>query len=315
VLVLLSGGASALLAVAAPGLTLADKRAATELLLRSGADIAAVNTVRKHLSAVKGGQLARLAQPAQVVVLAISDVIGSDPAVIGSGPFSPDPTTFAEAWAVVERHGLAAALPPAVLAVLQAGLAGQRPETPKPGEACFASQRYLVAADNSAWLEQMRRRVQAAGCTCRVLGLAEQGEARLVARAWAERLRALAAAQVPGSAPAVLLAGGELTVTVRGRGRGGRNQEFVLALLQELAGFEHPFWCASIASDGVDGPSDAAGAWIDEHSLERARALGLDPARHLTDNDAYPFFARLGQLVQTGPTDTNVMDMRIGVLF
>ncbi len=303
VLVLMSGGASANWIAPAPGVSFADKQAMNRALLRSGAHIGEMNAVRKHLSRIKGGRLALLAAPARVLTLAISDVPGDDPAVIGSGPTVPDPTTLAEARAVVTRYRLE--LPPAVAQAL----ADPVNETPKPGDDAFAGTEFRLIARPADSFRAAEEAVRAAGYECVALGDRVEGEAREVAAAHALLARDI---QAQGRR-AVILSGGELTVTIRGRGRGGPNQEYALALAQALDGA--PGIAALAAdTDGTDGgggsATDPAGAAIDPTTGARAGALGLDPAAFLADNDSTGFFSRLGDLVQTGPTCTNVNDFR-----
>ena len=308
VLCLLSGGASALLTLPAPGLTLADKQAVTRALLRSGATIGEINCVRKHLSAVKGGRLAAAAAPAPMMTLAISDVPGDDPAVIGSGPTVADPTRFADARAILARYAIVP--PPAVAAHLEAA----SDETPKPGDARLAGSRYVLVATPGQALDAAAGVARAAGVTPLVLSDQIEGEAREAARVMAGiALQAAAGRLVVGeralALPAVLLSGGETTVTVRGKGRGGRNAEFALALAIALGGHRaiHALACDS---DGIDGTEDNAGAAIGPTSLARARDRGLDLKALLADNDAWSAFHALGDLVVTGPTLTNVNDFR-----
>jgi glycerate 2-kinase len=305
---LLSGGGSALLALPAPGLTLADKQRVTEELLRSGATIGEINAVRKHLSAIKGGRLAAAAAPARVITLAISDVPGDDPAVIASGPTVADPTTFAEARAVLAKYRVAA--PAAVVAQLAA--AAQ--ETPKPGEAVFERSRFVLLASPQQALAAAAEAALARRLTPIVLSDRIEGEARDVAAVHAAIALQIAAGRFQvGSTivapPAVLLSGGETTVTVRGAGRGGRNGEFLLALAAALAGAPG---IAALAcdTDGIDGTEDNAGAIVYPDTLARAAARGIAVAQALAHNDGYSVFAALGDLVVTGPTLTNVNDFR-----
>jgi glycerate 2-kinase len=302
VLVLMSGGASANWIAPAEGVSFADKQAVTRALLRSGAKIGEMNTVRKHLSRIKGGRLALRAKPAHVVTLAISDVPGDDPAVIGSGPTVPDPSTLADARAVLARYRLD------VPAAVQRALDNPANESPKPGPIFDTTQYKLIArpADAFRAVEQI---VRDADYEFVMLGDRVEGEARTVAAEHAKRARALQA----GGRKAVLLSGGELTVTIKGKGRGGPNQEYALALAIALGGA--PGLSALAAdTDGTDGgggtASDPAGAAIDPSTLVRARGLGLDPAQFLADNDSTGFFERIGDLVVTGPTFTNVNDFR-----
>jgi hydroxypyruvate reductase len=303
VLCLISGGASALLALPADGLTLEDKQAVNRALLASGADIAQMNTVRKHLSAIKGGRLAAAAHPAKVVSLLISDVPGDDPAVIGSGPTVPDPSTFADALAILRQYAIEP--PAAVLEHLRAA----QDETPKPGDPRLADARTIIVARPQASLEAAADRARAAGITPVILGDALEGEAREVGKVLAGIALQVRRHHQPARSPCVLLSGGETTVTVRGGGRGGRNAEFLLALAIHLHGA--PGISALAAdTDGIDGSEDNAGAALLPDTLARARAKGLDASAMLADNDGYGFFAGLGDLVITGPTLTNVNDFR-----
>jgi glycerate 2-kinase len=303
VLVLLSGGASANWIAPAAGLSLAEKQAVTGALLKSGAAIAEINTVRKHLSRIKGGRLAARAHPAKLVTLAISDVPGDDPAVIGSGPTVPDPTTLADARAIVRRYRLD--LPAAATRALD----DPANETPKPGEEVFAASSYRILARPADALRAAQMRASAAGYESVMLGDRLEGEARAVAAAHAKLARELSAQ----GRRAAILSGGELTVTLRGGGRGGPNQEYALALALHLDGSAG---IAALAADtdGTDGgggsAQDPAGAFIDERTLARAAAAGLDPAAFLADNDSTRFFNDIGDLFQTGPTFTNVTDFR-----
>ncbi len=308
VLCLISGGASSLLALPAPGLDLADKRRVTAALLSCGASIHEINAVRKHLSAIKGGRLAVAAAPARVVTLAISDVPGDEPAVIGSGPTVADPSSFAEARAVLEKYAIT---PPAAIG---ADLAAARDETPKPGDHRLGATEFRLVATPQQALEAAAAAARLAGITPVLLGDAIEGEAREVARVQAGMAQALANGRfIVGTAavplPAVLLSGGETTVTVKGKGRGGRNAEFLLALALALDGAPGIFAIAG-DTDGIDGTDDNAGAWCGPDTLARAAALGLDLRARLADNDARTVFERLGDLVVTGPTRTNVNDFR-----
>jgi len=303
VLVLLSGGASANWIAPAPGITLAEKQAVTRALLRSGAAIGDMNTLRKHLSRIKGGRLARLAFPAKLVTLAISDVPGDDPSVIGSGPTVPDPTTLEDARAIVARFRLD--LP----ATVSRALDDPGNETPKPGDKIFAGSDYRIVARPADALRAAQGRATAAGYECVVLGDRLQGEARDVAAEHARLARDLGAQ----GRRVVILSGGELTVTLRGHGRGGPNQEYALALAIHLDGAAGISALAA-DSDGTDGgsgrPDDPAGAFVDPTTLRRARTAGLDPAAFLADNDSTGFFNGIGDLFVPGPTFTNVTDFR-----
>ncbi|MDQ7859956.1 MAG: DUF4147 domain-containing protein [Armatimonadota bacterium] len=313
VLVLLSGGGSALLPLPVEGVTLEEKGEATDLLLRAGATITELNAVRKHLSRVKGGGLARLAAPAAVVALVLSDVLHNPLDVIASGPTVPDPTTFGDALAAVDRYGLRDRLPGAVRAHLERGAAGRAAETPKPGDPVFARTSAVVIGDITVAMAAAVERAQALGYAMRLEATDVEGEARVVGQRFGALLRDLRIGGGGGALPACVLMGGETTVTVRGAGRGGRNQEFALAAAGPLDGLPQVL-VAAFGTDGTDGPTDAAGAVADGTTLERARARGLDAAAALAANDAYPFFAALGDLIVTGPTGTNVNDLWVGLL-
>jgi hydroxypyruvate reductase len=303
VICLISGGGSALLTLPAPGLTLAHKQDVNRALLRSGADITQMNCVRKHLSAIKGGRLAAAAAPAKVVTLIVSDVPGDDPASIASGPTVPDPTSFADARAILESYKIE---PPGPV---RDHLAAATEETPKPGDARLAGIVTRMIARPQASLEAAAARARAAGIAPVILGDAIEGDAREVARVMAGIARQAARHGQPAAPPCVLLSGGETTVTVTGRGRGGRNAEFLLALAIAFEGTPGTFALAC-DTDGIDGSEDNAGARIAPDTLARAQAAGLDPRLRLADNDGYGFFAGLGDLVMTGPTLTNVNDFR-----
>lgn len=304
VLALISGGGSALLAAPAAGVTLPQKRALTSALLRSGASIGEINGVRKQLSAIKGGRLALAAWPAPVLTLAISDVPGDDPAVIASGPTVGDPGDGAAALAILERYGIP--LDPALRARLAAGELA----TPKPDDPCLARSRFVLLASPRQMLEAAAAEALRCGVTPLILGDAIEGEAREVARVHAGIALACSRHGFPAGKPCVLLSGGETTVTLRGEGgRGGRNSEFLLGLALALDGA--PGIAALAAdSDGIDGSEDNAGAFVDPQTPARARALGLDGRAALAANDAWGYFAALGDLLVTGPTLTNVNDFR-----
>ena len=303
VLALISGGGSALLALPADGVSLDDKRAVTSALLKSGAAIDEMNTVRKHLSAIKGGRLAGMAYPAEVVTLAISDVPGDSPAVIASGPTVPDPTTYADAEAVLAKYGIT---PPDSIARRFAAAAD---ETPKPGDPRLARTRYTMISRPQVSLEAAAAVARAQGVASMILGDALEGESREVAKVMAGIARSAALHGHPAGPPVVLLSGGETTVTVRGKGRGGRNAEFLLALAVALGGHKQ---ISAIAcdTDGIDGSETKAGALLLPDTLARAEAQGLDAKARLADNDGYGFFSGLSDLVVTGPTLTNVNDFR-----
>ncbi|MFC7380031.1 glycerate kinase [Brevundimonas sp. GCM10030266] len=301
VICLLSGGGSALMCAPAPGITLADKQAVTRTLLRSGATISEINTVRKHISAVKGGRLAELARPARLVTLAISDVPGDDPSVLASGPTLPDATTRAEALEILARHALDA--PESV----QTWLADPRSETPGPDPAHPPDLRLIATADQALAAAAVVARVH--GYAPVVLGGDVEGAAEAVAVDHATLVRRILAGEGPVQPPCVILSGGETTVSVRGAGRGGRNTQFLLALALALGG-EPGVHALAADTDGVDGSEDNAGARIGPDVLNRARALALAPQQALARTDAWSFFDSVGGLVVTGPTGTNVNDFR-----
>jgi len=302
VIALISGGGSALMALPAPGLTLADKQAINRALLASGATIGEMNAVRRHLSAIKGGRLAAAASPARLVTLAISDVPGDDPAVIASGPTVPDPTSFADAREILARYAIP--LSPAMEAWLTHGT-----ETPKPGELPHA--RFRLIATPLMALQAAAATARARGLTPMILGDALEGESREAGILLAGIAKSVRAHGHPLAAPALLLSGGETTVSIgTGKpGRGGRNTEFLLALAITLDGAE-AIWAAAGDTDGIDGTEDAAGAIVTPTTLARARAAGIDPRAVLTAHDSYSLFDATGDLIRTGPTLTNVNDIR-----
>ena len=313
VLCLISGGGSALTPAPVAGVTLAEKQAVTRLLLESGATINELNAVRKHLSRLKGGQLARAAFPAPVVSLLLSDVIGDPLDVIASGPTAPDPTTFGDALAILDRFALRARLPASVRTHLEAGARGEVEETPKPGDPALAGITNVVIGNNGLVVDAAVAEARRIGLTPCLLTRRLQGEAREVARVFAALLDETTRGGLVRGRPACLIAGGETTVTIRGRGTGGRCQEFVLALAPELAAMRDVVVLAA-GTDGSDGPTDAAGAVADPTTIARARANGIDAQRALAENDSGSFFAALGDLVITGPTGSNLMDVYLGLV-
>jgi len=306
VLCLISGGASALLPLPAEPITLAEKQATTQLLLACGATIHEFNCVRKHLSRIKGGQLARLAAPATVESLLLSDVIGDDLDVIGSGPTAPDASTFAGALAILEKFALVKRVPASVRQRLERGAGGELPETPKPGDRLFRGVRNILVGNNRLALDAAAKCARALGFRTLVLSSEIQGETREIARMHAAIAREIVSTSRPVRAPACIITGGETTVTLRGDGLGGRNQEFVLAAALEIAGL-HNVVVLSAGTDGSDGPTDAAGAIADGDTVRR----NPDARRYLDRNDSYRYFQSLNDLVITGPTNTNVMDVRV----
>jgi glycerate 2-kinase len=310
IICLISGGASALLPLPAPPITLAEKQAATRLLLRCGANIHEMNCVRKHISRIKGGQLARLAYPATLLTLILSDVIGDDLDVIGSGPTAPDPTTFDDARAIFEKYRIWNKLPRAVRERVSSGAGAGAVETPKPGDRIFRKTRNVIVGSNALAVVAASREARRLGFHTLVLSTFLEGEAREAARVHAAIAKEIRASSRPMKPPACVITGGETTVTVRGKGLGGRNQEFALAAALAIAGLRGTV-ILSGGTDGSDGPTDAAGAIADGTTIARAEAVGRNPAADLANNDSYRFFDSLGDLIVTGPTGTNVADVQL----
>jgi hydroxypyruvate reductase len=308
VICVISGGGSALLTLPADDISLEDMQRTTDALLRSGATINQINVVRKHLDAVKGGGLARLAAPAQLLTLVLSDVVGNPLDAIASGPTVADTSTFADASRVFDEYALWPGLPEAVAARIRRGCAGEIADTPKPGDALFGEAQTVIVGSNLLACEAAARAASEAGFHTLVLTTFVEGEAREAGRVLAGVLREVDASRHPLARPACIVAGGETTVTIRGQGQGGRNQELALSAAFSLRGLERVL-LASIGTDGSDGPTDAAGAWVDGTTLARAADLSLDPAASLAANDSYTFFDKLGTLIRTGPTQTNVNDL------
>lgn len=306
----ISGGASALLPCPSVGLSLKDKQKTTSLLLRAGANIHELNTVRKHLSRLKGGRLAALAYPATVLSLLLSDVVGDDPEVIASGLTVPDSSTYADAIAILEKFNLLGRIPKPVRTHLELGNSGAVPETPKPGDAAFDNVFNVVVGSNRMALKAAAAEADKLGYHSLLLSSTLQGETREAARVHAQILREARSSGNPVRPPACIVSGGETTVSVKGNGQGGRNQEFALMAAIELAGVRNVL-ALSVGTDGTDGPTDAAGAIATGDTLGRAKQFGMDARDYLDRNDSYPFFEKLGDLVKTGPTGTNVMDVHI----
>ncbi|MCS7287235.1 MAG: glycerate kinase [Anaerolineae bacterium] len=308
VITLISGGGSALMPLPAEGITLEDKKLATSLLLRCGATINEMNALRKHISAIKGGQLAKAAYPATIISLILSDVVGSPLDTIASGPTAPDPTTFSDAWKVLEKYGILTEMPQSIVERLQRGMKGEIPETPKPGDPVFDRVQNVIIADNyiaaTAALEEARRW----GFNALLLTTFLEGEAREIGKAVAALGKEIALRGIPIPPPACLILGGETTVTIKGKGKGGRNQELALAAAIALEGWDE-ITIVTLATDGTDGPTDAAGAIVDGTTVRRGLEKGLSPLAYLQDNDSYTFFKALGDLLVTGPTNTNVNDL------
>ncbi|MGD1070941.1 MAG: glycerate kinase [Bryobacteraceae bacterium] len=307
VIFLASGGASALTPYPAPPISLEEKRETTKLMLASGATIHELNALRKHISQFKGGQLARMAAPAHVVSLILSDVVGDDLGVIGSGPTVPDDSTFGTALAVLDRYGLRARVPLTVRQRLEAGEETGEEETPKPGDALFENVENIIVGNNQKSLEAAARAAKALGYRTLILASTIEGETRDVARMHAAIARQIRKSGQPLRPPACVISGGETTVTIRGPGKGGRNQEFALAAAIDIAGLENTL-IMSAGTDGTDGPTDAAGAVADGETVGRSKRSAKEA---LAENDSYPFFAALGDLIITGSTGTNVMDLHV----
>jgi glycerate-2-kinase len=312
VILLLSGGGSALLPLPPDGLALAEKQQVTNLLLRSGATIEELNVVRKHLSAVKGGHFAVKAYPATLLSLILSDVVGDPVATIASGPTAPDPSTYTDAVEILRRYHIWSVIPSKARDHLRRGETGREPETPKPGDPRFRRVHNVLLGNNRIALQAAERKARAMGFNTLILSTFIEGEARHVGSVFAGIARELAASSRPVPPPAALFAGGETTVTVTGPGRGGRNQELVLQASKRLAGLEG-LVVASIGTDGVDGSSDAAGAIADGATVKRAAARELNLNAFLAQNDSHHFFRGLGDHLVTGPTGTNVNDITLVV--
>ncbi len=310
VIFLISGGGSALLPYPADGITLEDKQEVTRVLLTVGASIHEINALRKHLSRVKGGRLARLAYPSTLVSLILSDVIGDDLDSIASGPTVPDYSTFSDCLRIVDKYGLKEKMPPAVMEIFNKGVRGQIGETPKPGDTAFERTQNLIIGSNIQALLAAEKKAAELGYNALILSSSVEGETREVAKVHTAIAKEILSTDNPVERPACLISGGETTVTIRGKGLGGRNLEFVLAASIEIEGLKEVV-VLSAGTDGTDGPTDAAGAVADGTSVSRAREKGLDPFHYLCDNDSYHFFEALDDLIITGPTRTNVMDVRI----
>ena len=310
VIFLLSGGGSALLPLPVIGITLEEKQQVTQLLLDCGADIGEINTIRKHISQIKGGWLARWAYPSTVIGFILSDVVGDPLDVIGSGPTVPDRSTYEDAWEILRKFDLIHRVAPSIQKHFLLGREGKIQETPKPGEAVFEKVYNMIIGSNILALRSAEREASSLGLHPVILSSAIVGDTREAARFHCAIAKEVLLNGYPSRRPACIISGGETTVTIKGNGLGGRNQEFALAAALEIQGFEK-IVLLSGGTDGTDGPTDAAGAIADHTTVERARAMGLNPKAHLENNDAYPIFQRLGDLLITGPTHTNVMDVRI----
>jgi hydroxypyruvate reductase len=310
VIFLLSGGGSALLPFPAEGIGLKEKQEVTQLLLDCGADIKEINTIRKHISKMKGGWLAQWAYPSTVIGFILSDVVGDQLDAIGSGPTVPDPSTFEEAWEILKKYDLLNEISPSIQKYLQLGIEGKREETPKPGDAVFEKVYNSLIGSNILALRVAEKEASSLGFNTLILSSSIEGETREAARFHSAIAKEVISSGNPIPKPACILSGGETTVTIKGNGLGGRNQEFALAGAIEINGIEKVVLLSG-GTDGTDGPTDATGAVADHTTVPRAKSMGLDPKAHLENNDAYPFFQKLGDLLITGPTHTNVMDVRI----
>jgi glycerate 2-kinase len=310
VIFLLSGGGSALLPLPVEGITLEEKQQVTQLLLDCGADIGEINTIRKHISQMKGGWLARWAYPSTVIGFILSDVVGDPLDVIGSGPTVPDPSTYGDAYVILKKFDLIQRVAPSVQKHLFMGREGKVEETPKPGEPVFQKVHNMIIGSNIIALRAAEREASSLGLHTLILSSSIVGETREAARFHSAIAKEVISSGHPLPRPACIISGGETTVMIKGSGLGGRNQEFALAAALDIRGLEKTVLLSG-GTDGTDGPTDAAGAIADHTTAERAGAMGLNPKAHLENNDAYPFFQRLGDLLITGPTHTNVMDVRI----
>ncbi len=312
-LCLLSGGGSALMTLPPDGISLEDVQKTTALLLKAGADIGQLNAVRKHLDQLKGGRLAQAAAPARVLALILSDVIGDPLDVIASGPVSPDPTTYDDAKSTMKDLQLWNKAPASVRDHLDRGAAGDIPESPNESDPCFENVVPIIIGNNVMAAEAACEEARARGYDSLILATDITGEARTVGEVFAEKTRAVRESGDPVFPPACLVQAGETTVTVTGSGSGGRNQEVALGAAAGIAGLKGVLM-GSMGTDGIDGPTDAAGALVTGDTMERAQEHGLDPARALTENDTYPFFKGMGDLIMTGPTGTNVMDIHLAFI-
>ena len=310
VICLISGGGSALLPAPVKGVSLREKQKVTQLLLDCGASIQEINTIRKHISLLKGGQLARLAYPAYLQSLILSDVVGDRLDTIASGLTVPDETTFKECWEIIKKYQLESSLPSSVAAHLRKGVEGKIRETPKPGDPLFSRVDNLIVGSNILALKAAKEKAEKLGYNCIILSSSVQGETKEVAKVHVALAREIVSTGNPVPPPACILSGGETTVKVKGKGLGGRNQEFALAACIEMKEMEKVL-LLSAGTDGTDGPTDAAGAFVSGYTWRRARKMGILPDEFLENNDSYNFFKKVGGLFLTGPTNTNVMDLRI----
>jgi glycerate-2-kinase len=307
VFVLLTGGGSALLETLPDYITLDDLQKLNSVLLQCSATIHEINCIRKHISLIKGGQLARKIYPARCVTLALSDVVGDDLSVIASGPTNPDPSTYLDALAILEKYEVTYQIPAVILNHLQQGVEGMLPETPKLDDKEFERVTNIVIGNNRLALNKAKEKAESLGFNTLILTSMLEGEAKEVAKVVASLVKEIQTTETPIKKPACMLLGGETTVKIQGEGKGGRNQELALAVA--LTDIKDPYICVSVGSDGSDGPTDAAGAMVDDTTLKRGESEGLNALEFLKQNDAYNYFAPIGDLIITGPTGTNVMDV------
>ncbi|TEU03548.1 MAG: glycerate kinase [Candidatus Aminicenantes bacterium] len=310
VLCLISGGGSALLPYPAEGLTLEDKQKVTQCLLEVGACIHEINALRKHISQVKGGRLAKIASPSTLVSLILSDVIGDDLDTIASGPTVPDESIFADCLKIIEKYDMRGKIPSSVVELLEKGARGEVEETPKSGDPAFQKTQNLIISSNIHAIQAAKRKADELGYNSLILSTFVEGETKETARVHAAVAKEILKTGNPVPRPACVISGGETTVTIRGKGLGGRNQEFVLAAAIDIDGLENVI-VLSVGTDGTDGPTDAAGAVADGSTVSRAGEMGMDAEHFLRENDSYHFFKPLEDLIITGPTHTNVMDLRL----
>ena len=314
VICLISGGGSSLLTFPANDISLEEKKLTTDVLLKSGADIREINTIRKHISKVKGGQLLNFLKPAKVVSLILSDVVGDPIEYIASGPTSPDSSTFKDALSIIKKYNLVNKLPKSVVERIEKGVRGEILETPKPGDEIFNNVKNIIVSNNMKSLVAMEKKASSLGYNTIILTSYAQGESREVGKFLCAVIKHISSYDIPIKKPACVILGGETTVTVKGNGKGGRNQELVLSIVLNCKDVKN-FVFASIGSDGIDGYTDAAGAIADNFSLEDAVNSGLKPEEFLENNDSYNFFKQTRDLIFTGPTGTNVNDFTVALIF
>jgi glycerate 2-kinase len=313
VLCLLSGGGSALLSLPVAGISLSDKQKTNRILLSCGADIHEINTIRKHISSIKGGRLAQAVYPATLETLILSDVIGDDPDVIASGPTVPDSSVFEDCMGIMNKYGIYADIPKSVISHIQNGFGNEAAETPKKDDSVFQKTGYTIIGSNSKALSAAKETAGLLGYKTIILSSGIDGDTTQAANFHAAIAGEIKKTKNPVAPPACILSGGETTVHIKGNGTGGRNMEFALAFAIAARGLKN-IVLLSAGTDGTDGPTDAAGAFLDSDTLKRAKTAGIDPVSHLLDNDSYNFFRKTGDLFITGPTNTNVMDLRIMIV-